>query len=583
MTNIATTTTSTTVSTTIDDCPFRVCHRKRKLRTITKVNNEHNYSEYSSITNNSLTRSLQNDAVIVAMPPSKNQEEQIAATCNEMYNDCRQHILRNGFLLSHPKEEITIRQKRSISICNTLNDNRYLQTLYIHVISVIIIIILFHNDETSTVDSFQYPILRAKSFVQSRSISSTTTVQKRRRCSFSNQNGIFVAYLTASSNNNNNDTNYENYSVKELRQLVKELPSIERGILSKLTRKKDLISYLINTQSVVSLASEEQVLPSQLPTSTLTVEQSVTPTITKSNGQSTTATTSSDRQTTRIKMTTVSPTSRMAPIVRQTSMSAKDTIIEEVFTRYPPIREQYATKIQQQQQSDADADNNNLEECLENVDDDDDEECIINSSVSTTLDVRQQYHPIFRKLTTTSKVTTTSLPNTPLLDDVDDTSSSSLKGTSAITATTSSTSMFTSSDMDLIFVGTASCTPGITRGTSCTALRLNWQQRTTTSTSSNSNVIDRYVPPTNILRNNGRKQPHQQQQQNSQYYNSNAGTWLFDVGECTQVRMIMPKACLFFPINLFFANEEKTFCWHQSEWNKENIKNLFSFLLFLFP
>ena len=33
------------------------------------------------------------------------------------------------------------------------------------------------------------------------------------------------------------------------------------------------------------------------------------------------------------------------------------------------------------------------------------------------------------------------------------------------------------SDLDVVFVGTASCTPGITRGVSCTALRLQWRRK----------------------------------------------------------------------------------------------------------
>ena len=66
----------------------------------------------------------------------------------------------------------------------------------------------------------------------------------------------------------------------------------------------------------------------------------------------------------------------------------------------------------------------------------------------------------------------------------------------------------TLSDMDIITVGTASCSPGITRGVSCTALRLHWQRRYFPSQGSASNV---------------------------QQTNFVGGTWLFDVGECTQV------------------------------------------------
>jgi hypothetical protein len=65
----------------------------------------------------------------------------------------------------------------------------------------------------------------------------------------------------------------------------------------------------------------------------------------------------------------------------------------------------------------------------------------------------------------------------------------------------------TSSDLDLITVGTASCVPGVTRGVSCTALRLQWR------------------------RNNNMKQ----QKGNKGNDPVTGGIWVFDCGESTQV------------------------------------------------
>ena len=66
------------------------------------------------------------------------------------------------------------------------------------------------------------------------------------------------------------------------------------------------------------------------------------------------------------------------------------------------------------------------------------------------------------------------------------------------------------SDFDISFIGTASCVPSITRGSSCTALRLNWRRG-----------------------NDGRD--HNPNNINSDF---KSGTWLFDCGECTQVSSI---------------------------------------------
>lgn len=67
------------------------------------------------------------------------------------------------------------------------------------------------------------------------------------------------------------------------------------------------------------------------------------------------------------------------------------------------------------------------------------------------------------------------------------------------------------SDLDISFIGTASCVPSITRGSSCTALRLNWRRG-------------------NDGRNNN--------DNNNQFQ---SGTWLFDCGECTQLQIQRSK------------------------------------------
>jgi len=131
--------------------------------------------------------------------------------------------------------------------------------------------------------------------------------------------------------------------------------------------------------------------------------------------------------------------------------SPKDAIFEQVFKRYPPLRELHSL-----QQSISLPSSSESYGFLSSF--------IHPSSIKSLsglgdLDIRQTYHPIFSNLT--------------------------------------------SSDLDVVMVGTASCVPGVTRGVSCTALRLQWRRPET---------LNNYL--------------------------NTPGTWIFDCGESTQVSWI---------------------------------------------
>ena len=183
-------------------------------------------------------------------------------------------------------------------------------------------------------------------------------------------------------------------TVKDLRQLLKDSHVLERGALSKLKRKQDIIDYLQNNISKMQLS----VAPNC--TSTPTTESSVF----------------------------IEKPGRLGKMP-QIKTPSKDDMFEYLYEQYPPLREANGTNL----------------------------------VALGEEDVRQLHHP--------------------MLQDA------------------------SYSDMDIITVGTASCSPGITRGVSCTALRLHWQKR--------------YLPSSGGT--------------NVEQTSFQRGTWLFDVGECTQV------------------------------------------------
>ena len=223
--------------------------------------------------------------------------------------------------------------------------------------------------------------------------------RRRRRRSPASMMGLFcvsmafgAVSLPLTSGFSQSATSLESLTVKELRQLVKDNCS-ERGVLSKLKRKQDLLDYLEENSAASAPVPEVNDVP-----------------IAKS-------------------------TATKKPLQMPKASSAKDHAFEKVFQRYPPVRALTAS-----------------------------------TSDDNDVDVRQEYHPIIANST---------------------------------------------SDMDVVFIGTASCTPGVTRGVSCTALRLNWRRRAT------------FIDP-----DTGRAEHASSFQ---------GGTWIFDVGECTQVGPRQPS------------------------------------------
>ena len=177
---------------------------------------------------------------------------------------------------------------------------------------------------------------------------------------------------------------------------------------------------------------------------------------------------------------------------RPQQQSPLELLIEDLYKQYPPLRfvpNKYIGLSDEKKEEElvvpvpVEEDTNTPIESIDETSSLSPLSSFLTTQVVTGLgdnDFRQTYHPMLRRQQQQQQQHDDDDIVTNNHQDKD-------RGTSAL-----------SGDMDLIFVGTASCSPSVTRGVSCTALRVNL---------AGSDAVQRRT----------------------------TGTWLFDCGECTQV------------------------------------------------
>ena len=253
----------------------------------------------------------------------------------------------------------------------------------------------------------------------------------------------------------------ESMKVVDLKQLIKDSGFNERGLLSKLKKKQDLVDFLVEkgTPSTSNVETEQPTTTTQQQRQPRKVPMAMPK---KAPATATPAVASSDDPQSM-------PTQKQSPMM---------DLFERVNKQYPTL--QYLRDG--------------------------------NRTLYGELDIRQRYHPMLQAGNLQA------IPDSELNQDGDETDEAPAKKTFKPAL---------SGDMDLIFVGTASCTPSITRGVSCTALRLH---SLASSSSTTSNTKQKKI-------SKGKKgQPQRFDVESNQ--SKNLGTWLFDCGESTQVRTI---------------------------------------------
>ena len=250
--------------------------------------------------------------------------------------------------------------------------------------------------------------------------------------------------------------------VVDLKQLIKDSGHNERGLFSKLKKKQDLVDFLAEKGTMGASETATSNTAAATPKQQILEQKRKIP-ITMPKKRPTKATSADASDTNENPQT-------------QQRQSPMAELWERVNAQYPAL--QYIRDG--------------------------------NRTGYGEFDIRQRYHPLLQAGNLQA------IPVSELEETNDDDSEESES------ASKKSFKPALSGDMDLIFVGTASCTPSITRGVSCTALRLH-------SLASSSSTSNKKKKDMKVM--NGQQRFEVESSQSK-----NLGTWLFDCGESTQVR-----------------------------------------------
>ena len=272
----------------------------------------------------------------------------------------------------------------------------------------------------------------------------------------------------------------ESMKVVELKELIKESGLNERGLLSKLKKKQDLVDFL--TEQGTTQLPVEGVRPPNI-----VIQQSaIDPSTSKSTEEKQQQQQPTKPKKVRMTMVKKSPSIEIPPATLDTdgeeSLAPKkqhpmQDLLEQTELQYPALK--YLTEG--------------------------------NATKLADHDIRQRYHPMLQGIK--NRVPVEQKDDECAIDENDN---EECEPTPAL-----------SGDMDLVFVGTASCTPSMTRGVSCTALCLH----SLPSSTSTKNKQQKQQPSFKKGKNGERKKFDVAERSQT-----NLGTWLFDCGEGTQVR-----------------------------------------------